>query len=102
MSTTRSDHDSTDTVKTETAGIGTNRRRFFQYLAAAGVGTQTLMKSGDLRAAVFDAKESVAMPWPEMRYCTLGRTGFNGSRLVYGCGAALSRAWSSAPLRRPP
>lgn len=92
MSTTRSDHDSTDTVKTETAGIGTNRRRFFQYLAAAGVGTQTLLKSGDVRAAVFDAKESVAMPWPEMRYRTLGRTGFNGSRLVYGCGAALSRA----------
>ena len=69
----------------------TNRRRFFQYAAALGVGAQTLLQSRDLQAAAFDAKEAVAMPWPEMRYQTLGRTGFEASRLIFGCGAALMR-----------
>jgi len=69
----------------------TNRRRFFQYTAALGVGAQTLLRSGDLRAAAFDARESVGMPWPEMRYRTLGRTGYNASRLIFGCGASLMR-----------
>jgi hypothetical protein len=73
------------------AAISTNRRRFFQYAAALVIGGQTLLRSGDLKAAVFDAKESVAMPWPEMRYQTLGRTGFEASRLIFGCGAALMR-----------
>jgi aryl-alcohol dehydrogenase-like predicted oxidoreductase len=31
------------------------------------------------------------MPWPEMQYRTLGRTGFEASRLIFGCGAALMR-----------
>lgn len=70
---------------------GTSRRRFFQYAAALGIGGQTLLRSGDLRAAVFDAREAVAMPWPEMQYRPLGRTGFNASRLIFGCGAALMR-----------
>ena len=73
------------------AAMSTNRRRFFQYAAALGIGGQTLLRSGDLQAAVFDAKESVSMPWPEMRYQTLGRTGFEASRLIFGCGAALMR-----------
>ena len=72
-------------------GTATNRRRFFQYAAALGIGGQTLLRSRDLQAAVFDAKESVAMPWPEMQYRTLGRTGFEASRLIFGCGAALMR-----------
>ncbi len=76
---------------TASADAGPNRRQFFKYVAAVGIGTQTFMKSGDLRAAVFDAKESVALPWPEMRYRTLGRTGFEASRLIYGCGAAFMR-----------
>ena len=73
------------------SGSGTNRRGFFQYMAALGVGSQTLLRSGDVRAAIFDSKEAVSMPWPEMQYRTLGRTGFNASRLIYGCGAALMR-----------
>ena len=73
------------------SGTVTNRRRFFQYAAALGIGGQTLLRSRDLQAAVFDAKESVAMPWPEMQYRTLGRTGFDASRLIFGCGAALMR-----------
>ena len=71
---------------------GTNRRRFFQYAAALGVGGQTLLKSGNLNAAIADARESVGAPWPEMQYRTLGRTGFEASRLVFGCGASLMRA----------
>lgn len=71
---------------------GTNRRRFFQYAAAVGVGGQTLLKSGNLNAAVYDAKEAASSPWPEMQYTTLGRTGFQASRLTFGCGASLMRA----------
>jgi len=74
------------------SGTGTNRRRFFQYAAALGVGSQTLLRSGSLSAAVTDAKETVGAPWPEMQYRTLGRTGFEASRLVFGCGASLMRA----------
>lgn len=71
---------------------GTNRRRFFQYAAALGIGGQTLLRSGDLNAAISDAKSSVGAPWPEMQYRTLGRTGFKASRLIFGCGASLMRA----------
>jgi hypothetical protein len=71
---------------------GTNRRRFFQYAAALGVGGQTLLRSGNLNAAISDARESVGSPWPEMQYRTLGRTGFEASRLIFGCGASLMRA----------
>jgi aryl-alcohol dehydrogenase-like predicted oxidoreductase len=73
------------------SGSGTNRRRFFQYAAALGVGGQTLLKSRSLNAAVTDAKESIGAPWPEMQYRTLGRTEFEASRLVFGCGASLMR-----------
>ena len=67
------------------------RRRFIQYMALAGVGSRTLFQTGDAKAALFEAKESVGLggPWPEMTYRKLGKTGFNGSRLVFGCGAAL-------------
>ncbi len=68
-----------------------SRRGFLQLAAALGIGAQTLLRSGDLKAAAFDAKEAVGMPWPEMQYRTLGRTGFEASRLIFGCGAALMR-----------
>jgi hypothetical protein len=74
------------------SGTGTNRRRFFQYAAAVGIGGQTLLRSGSLNAAITDAREAVGAPWPEMQYRTLGRTGFEASRLVFGCGASLMRA----------
>ena len=68
------------------------RRRFVQYLAMLGVGGQALLRSGDLSAAIAEARNAVSdAPWPEMTYRTLGRTGFNASRLVFGCGAALSK-----------
>lgn len=73
-------------------GNGTNRRRFFKYAAALGIGGQTLLRSGNVGAAIADARESVGAPWPEMRYRTLGRTGYQASRLIFGCGASLMRA----------
>tara|TARA_B100001105_G_C22375676_1_gene437095 strand:- start:693 stop:1670 length:978 start_codon:yes stop_codon:yes gene_type:complete len=52
------------------------------------VGSGTLVKTGSLRAAVDEATQSVKS-WPQMEYRDLGKTGFSGSRLVFGCGAAL-------------
>jgi aryl-alcohol dehydrogenase-like predicted oxidoreductase len=71
----------------------TSRRSFLQYLAMLGVGGRALLQSGDLRAATDAAKASIGrdVSWPAMPRRTLGRTGFEASRLVFGCGAALSR-----------
>lgn len=68
-----------------------SRRRFVQYLAMAAVGGQTLLTSGSARAAVEAARDSLAKAseLPAMSYRKLGRTGFNASRLVMGCGASL-------------
>jgi aryl-alcohol dehydrogenase-like predicted oxidoreductase len=60
----------------------TTRRRVLQLLALLGVGGSELA-----RAATALAESETA--WPAMTYRTLGRTGFRGSRLVFGCGAAL-------------
>jgi aryl-alcohol dehydrogenase-like predicted oxidoreductase len=57
------------------------------------VGGRTLLHSRDARAAL-DAARDLARSdavWPEMTYRTLGRTEWKASRLVFGCGAALSR-----------
>ncbi len=69
------------------------RRRFVQYSTLLGAGAASLLKSGDLKASIFDAKEAAGLgePWPQMQYRTLGRTGHKASRLIFGCGATLSR-----------
>lgn len=74
--------------------LSSSRRRFVQYGTLLGVGTQTFLKSGDVKASVFEGKEAAGMgdPWPQMQYRTLGRTGHKSSRLVFGCGATLSRS----------
>ena len=69
----------------------TQRRTFLKQLAFAGVGGSTLLRTGSLKAAIESAEEAEATQFPAMTYKTLGRTGFSASRLVYGCGAALSR-----------
>jgi aryl-alcohol dehydrogenase-like predicted oxidoreductase len=71
----------------------TNRRRFLQYLAMLGVGGQTLLRSWDVKAAAAAARQAAATntPSPPMTFRKLGRTGYEASRLVFGCGAALSR-----------
>ncbi len=69
-----------------------DRRGFFEVMAMLGVGGHALLNTGDARAALYAAKGGAAgSTWPEMQYRELGRTGFRGSRLVFGCGAALSR-----------
>ncbi len=65
------------------------RRSLVQTLSMLAVGTSALARTGSLKAAKDEATQSVD-GWPEMQYRTLGNTGFNGSRLVFGCGAALS------------
>ena len=72
-----------------------SRRSFLEVLTVAGIGSQALLQTRDVRAAVAAAQQAAdklpsAEPWPRMAYRTLGRTGFRASRLVYGCGAALS------------
>ena len=55
------------------------------------VGGRTFLSSGDARAAIYAAREAGGgeADWPKMSYRRLGRTNFNASRLVFGCGAAL-------------
>ncbi len=68
-----------------------SRRRFLQSMAVLAVAWRTLLDSGDARAAIYAARDAAGTEadWPEMTYRTLGRTGFEASRLVFGCGAAL-------------
>lgn len=69
---------------------GISRRRFVQYLGMLAVGGQTLLSSRDARAAIYAAKDAIGgNDWPAMSYRKLGRTGFDASRLVMGCGASL-------------
>jgi aryl-alcohol dehydrogenase-like predicted oxidoreductase len=65
----------------------TSRRRFLQYLAMLGVGARVLLRPGSARAAADAAAGGIALP--PMAYRRLGRTGFDASRLVFGCGASL-------------
>ena len=69
---------------------GTNRRKFLQYLATLAVGTRALLRPGRARADEPSA-EGFTTELPRMTYRKLGRTDFNASRLLFGCGAALSR-----------
>lgn len=72
--------------------MSNTRRSFMQYLTFAGVSAATLLRGSDAQAALATGREAagLAEPWPGMTYRTLGRTGFKGSRLIFGCGAALS------------
>ena len=65
------------------------RRSLLKSVSMAAVGGQALLRTGNLQAAVDEATRSVES-WPQMEYRELGKTGFQGSRLVFGCGAALS------------
>ncbi len=77
-----------------------SRRRFLRSLVMLGVGGRELLRSADLWGAVHAAREAVgaAAVWPELPRRTLGRTGFEASRLIFGCGAALSRRPNDALL----
>ena len=64
----------------------TTRRRVLQLLALLGLGGTGIARTTSALAESAGRSDTV---WPEMTYRTLGRTGFRGSRLVFGCGAAL-------------
>ncbi len=76
----------------------TNRRRFLQYLAMLGVAGRTLLRAETSEAAG-EATTPAPETWPELPRRTLGRTGFEASRLVFGCGAALSKQPNDALLQ---
>ena len=67
------------------------RRGFMGLMAGLAVGGRTLLEARDARAAVYAARQAsgASIAWPEMPKRTLGRTGFEASRLVFGCGASL-------------
>jgi len=64
----------------------TTRRRVLQLLALLGLGGSEIARTA---AALAEPTRPADTVWPEMTYRTFGRTGFHGSRLVFGCGAAL-------------
>ncbi len=64
----------------------TTRRRALQVLALLGLGGSELARSA---GALAESAAKADSAWPQMTYRTLGKTGFEGSRLVFGCGAAL-------------
>ena len=68
----------------------TSRRRFIQYLALLGAGGRALLRPRDARARAYAAAQAGAGERPQMSYRKLGRTGWNASRLVFGCGASLA------------
>ena len=70
----------------------TSRRSFIRLVAMLGVGFQAFAKSGDVMGAITEARARGAEAnWPDMPRRKLGRTDFEGSRLIFGCGAALSQ-----------
>jgi aryl-alcohol dehydrogenase-like predicted oxidoreductase len=67
-----------------------SRRKFIQVLGMIGVGGHALLQTGNARAAEKAANAATGEnAWPKMTYRKLGRTGWNASRLVMGCGATL-------------
>ena len=68
------------------------RRKFLHYMGVATVAGRTLLGDNEAQAAFSEANENseAETPWPAMTYQDFGNTGFRGSQLVFGCGAALS------------
>ena len=76
-----------------------DRRGFLRGLALLGVGAQALLRPRRAWAARSDSPPDGEAPaLPPMTTRKLGRTGFEASRLVFGCGAALSRRPQDALL----
>lgn len=66
------------------------RRRFLRYMGTATIAGRTLLGNGQAHAASSQSDPRGGKAWPAMTYRDFGKTGFRGSRLVFGCGAALS------------
>ena len=67
------------------------RRGFMGLMAGLAVGGRTLVEARDARAAVYAARRASGntTSWPEIPKRTLGRTGFEAGRMIFGCGASL-------------
>jgi aryl-alcohol dehydrogenase-like predicted oxidoreductase len=72
----------------------TSRRAFMRMLAMLGILGPAALRPRNLLAAPAEGAGSTvdAASLPAMTYRKLGRTGYRASRLVFGCGAALSEA----------
>ena len=77
----------------------TVRRKFLRNSLLLGASAPTLLRTRSLFAQSNKIDENRVKEWPAMKYTTLGRTNFKASRLVYGCGAALSRKKNDALLQ---
>ncbi|MEE3327616.1 MAG: aldo/keto reductase [Myxococcota bacterium] len=66
------------------------RRNVLHYLGMATLAGRTLLGNSQAQAAASEASDASGKAWPTMTYRDFGKTGFRGSRLVFGCGAALS------------
>jgi aryl-alcohol dehydrogenase-like predicted oxidoreductase len=73
------------------------RRHFLQLMAWIGIGSQA-WRSGVAHAMHHGAVVAPTAVTPAMTYRTLGGTGFKASRLVFGCGSALSRGQAAGLL----
>ncbi len=62
-----------------------DRRYFLKVMGALGIGAGMRPHQSQASTAQHDVSA-----WPTMHKVTYGRTGFKGSRLIFGCGAALA------------
>jgi aryl-alcohol dehydrogenase-like predicted oxidoreductase len=78
----------------------TSRRDFLKYLAMLSVAGRILLRTGDVRAAIDAAvaADDTVDGWPELPRTQLGSTGFEAGRLIFGCGAVLSKGRNDALL----
>ena len=76
------------------ADFRASRRAFVRMLAMLGILGPAALRPRNLLAASAEGADAPGDvgTWPAMAYRMLGRTGYRASRLVFGCGAALSEA----------
>ena len=77
----------------------TLRRNFLRNSLVLGVSAPSLLRTRTLFAQSTSIDKNRVKEWPPMKYTTLGRTNFKASRLIYGCGAALSRKKNDSLLK---
>jgi aryl-alcohol dehydrogenase-like predicted oxidoreductase len=78
----------------------TSRRDFLKYAVMLSVAGRILLRTGDVRAAIDAAlaADDTLDGWPDLPRTRLGSTGFEAGRLIFGCGAVLSKGRNDALL----
>lgn len=79
---------------------GPTRRSVLRYVFTLAAAGRELARAADAWGAGYAARAAAGDvgAWPAMPRRMLGRTGFEASRLIFGCGAALSRRPNDALL----